>query len=227
MGGKNHQPCGSFLLESTRLSRSLSLAYAELELGNVALEDVILAELEGGIGFLSNIVVHLDLSRKYLDDAIKNLDSIRQKMRNKNFIDLPTLRKVDLSATGAIFIMKDLVTSDSWIKVAETMKKEGFYEILFSFETTIEELKTKTSVLSEQILNLSDSATEGEIHKVLEENRSGNIKVAFATLYNCWTRFNHDFLASSLLSTELWYVFQGFDSLVGRESKSTVAVAIA
>lgn len=52
MGGKNHQPCSGYLALSTKLSRSLSLANAELELANVALEDLILAELDGNTGSL-------------------------------------------------------------------------------------------------------------------------------------------------------------------------------
>ncbi|MFN3692742.1 MAG: hypothetical protein ACK4SL_01415 [Candidatus Paceibacteria bacterium] len=50
MGGKNHQPRGRYLQNSTLMSRSMSLAQIGLELANVALEDLILAELDGKIG---------------------------------------------------------------------------------------------------------------------------------------------------------------------------------
>lgn len=40
-----------------------------------------------------------------------------------------------------------------------------------------------------------------------------SFKPGFAVLYTAWTKFNALFLASSLLSTELWYAFTGKGSL--------------
>lgn len=41
MGGKNHQPCRSYLLNSTQMSRAMSLAFISVKLANVALKDLI------------------------------------------------------------------------------------------------------------------------------------------------------------------------------------------
>jgi hypothetical protein len=68
-----------------------------------------------------------------------------------------------------------------------------------------------------QVSALEGIARKGEVTRTLEENRPGNIKEAFANLYCAWAKFNQDFLASSLLSTELWYAFNGYGSLAGRD----------
>jgi len=40
---------------------------------------------------------------------------------------------------------------------------------------------------------------------VAEENQEDNFKEAFAKLYTQWLRYMQDFLASSLVSTEIYY----------------------
>jgi hypothetical protein len=219
MGGKNHQPCGIYLAESTKLSRFLSLAHSELELSNVALEDLILAELGKGRGEMVTIKKHLELSGQALGDAIDMVWQIRGKMVDKNFADLPTLRKLDLEALGASLAAKGLVDEGSWKSIARTMAKGGFSEVLLIFEKGIKSLSEKTSSLMVRIGALKEPARRGEVNLVLEENRQGNIREAFADIYTAWTKFNQVFLASSLLSTELWYAFNGYGSLAGREAQ--------
>ncbi len=219
MGGKNHQPCGIYLAESTRLSRSLSLAYAELELGNVALEDLILAELDGQAGEIATIISHIELSGQALVGATDMIGKIRQKMDEKNYVDLPTLKKLNLWALGESLAGNGLVDMASWKMTSEKMLKGGFYGVLALFESSIESLSVKTSSLMTRIVALEGAAQKGEVSRVLEENRLCNIKEDFAVLYVAWTKFNQFFLASSVLSTELWYAFNGFGSLVGREAQ--------
>ncbi|OGZ33529.1 MAG: hypothetical protein A2Y98_01180 [Candidatus Portnoybacteria bacterium RBG_19FT_COMBO_36_7] len=219
MGGKNHQPCHIYLAESTRLSRFLSLAYAELELGNVALEDVILAELNGQNGDTSVISKHLNFSMQSLTGATKMIGKIRQKMDEKDFADLPTLRKLNLRELGESLAGNGLVDSTSWKIISEKMIKGGFCEVLVLFESLIESLSVKTSSLMTMIATLEGAVKKGEVSRILEENRPGNIKDDFAILFVAWAKFNQLFLASSVLSTELWYAFNGYGSLVGREAQ--------
>src|SRR4030042_2001572 len=183
MGGKNHQPCHIYLAESTRLSRFLSLAYAELELGNVALEDVILAELNGQNGDTSVISKHLNFSMQSLTGATKMIGKIRQKMDEKDFADLPTLRKLNLWALGESLAENGLTDRTSWKMISEKMLKGGFREVLVLFESSIESLSVKTSSLMTKITALEDAAQKGEVSRILEENRPCNIKEDFAGLY--------------------------------------------
>ena len=219
MGGKNHQPCRIYLVESTKLSRFLSLAYAELELGNVALEDLILAELDGQFGSIVPMYEHLNSSAQALRKAHEMVAILREKMFDNEFADLPSLRKLNLWQVGAALMDKSMVEYDSWKTVTRVMKKGGFYEVLLHLERSIETLSEKTSSLITSVRGLQEVTEKGEANLVLEENRPGNIKEAFAALYTAWTKFNQDFLASSLLSTELWYAFNGYGSLAGRSAQ--------
>ncbi|TXH01021.1 MAG: hypothetical protein E6R05_06185, partial [Candidatus Moraniibacteriota bacterium] len=97
MGGKNHQPCKTYLANSTRLSRYLSLAYAHLELGNAALEDILLGELSPDWNSRDAIGHYRDLQRELvtsvgeLGHAKLALATLRQQMDETGFADLPTL----------------------------------------------------------------------------------------------------------------------------------------
>lgn len=220
MGGKNHQPCRIYLVESMKLSRFLSLACAELELGNIALEDLILAELDGQSGgTIVTINKHLGLSRHVLMDAIKMIEKIRQKMDEKGFADLPTLKKLNLRALGESLAGNGIVDMASWKMISEKMLNGGFREVLILFESSIELLSVKTSSLMTRIAVIEDAAQKGEVSWILEENWPCNIKEDFASLYVAWAKFNQLFLASSILSTELWYAFNYCGSLVGREAQ--------
>ena len=140
-------------------------------------------------------------------------------MFDNEFADLPSLRKLNLWQVGAALMDKSMVEYDSWKTVTRVMKKGGFYEVLLHLERSIETLSEKTSSLITSVRGLQEVTEKGEANLVLEENRPGNIKEAFAALYTAWTKFNQDFLASSLLSTELWYAFNGYGSLAGRSAQ--------
>lgn len=213
MGGKNHQPCSNYLPESTKLSRALSIAYAMLELGNGALEDAIIAELEGHKGRIEPITTFLERSEKALCEAASCASLLEQRMDELNFTDLPTLCKLDLDAIGIDFARRGLADLNAWQCISAKLRGNGFRTVLSGFGTTIAALTKCTATLKDQIAALAPTASRGEIGRVLEENREGNIKVAFAKLYTAWSQFNAIFLASSLLSTELWYAFNGFGSL--------------
>lgn len=223
MGGRNHQPCGVYLPESTRVSRELSIAHAQCELANVSLEDLILAELDGGHGETRIIVEHLSASANALANADKLVDELEAKMDKNDFIDLPTLRVINLDAIGTNFVERGLTSFDDWRVIVSIMRTNGFRSMLGRFRVGIAELRRLTQQLQEEIARLDKAAKCGETHLVLEENRVGNIKPTFTRLYTSWGRFNSLFLASSLLSTEVWYAFRGYGSLA--ESTSQVRVA--
>lgn len=223
MGGINHQPCGSYLLNSTKMSRCLSLALAKLELGNVALEDIIIAELSGKTSSIDEFNERLVDSRGHLVEMRTASSSLRQQMDSAGFTDLPTLHKVDLVSLGKSLAESGCISQDHWKNIAKTMLQGGFYKALDAIDRGIARLITETDELIANVKSLKLAADNGNVAKTLEENANGNIRPSFAKLFTSWTDFHNMFLASSLLSTELWYAWNGYGSLVDRSLQSNVA----
>jgi len=213
MGGINHQPCGAYLRNSTRLSRQLSLAFAHLELANVALEDVIIAELDGENANLGTVETNLARSLAELDGMSTVVSDLRCQMETNSFKDLPSLRRVDLDAVGISLAKDKRVELDKWNLVCAVMRCHGFYGMLDVFNARIVELKVLTDILLHHVSALGQFATRVKVVSTLEQNRPGNIRPEFAALYTAWSDFHSIFLASSLVSTELWYAWNGFGSL--------------
>ncbi len=216
MGGKNHQPCKSYLENSTRLSRALSAAFIEMERGNVTLEDIILAELAGKCmpSGVSQVANHLDASKTALAEAKSHLKALEQQMQDNDFEDLPSLESTNLSVVGERFVQWGLADAAAWLTVQETMKKQGFSGMIEIFEHRLDELAALTTTLIDAVNANKMACESGEMMLVLEENREGNFKIEFAKLYQGWANFQQLFLASSLCSTELWYRFNRAGSLV-------------
>lgn len=228
MGGINHQPCNkpntSYLKFSTRMSRALSVAKSELELANINLEDVLLAELDGATGgSISKISLHLQRSSLALSQMQSEISSLRKDMQNNKFQDLPSLHTANLEVLGRDFDALGIIDKTAWDFVSKTMRHDGFYGMLAFFERETNQLDTHTIHLIEAISSSEDIVAEGTLNLVLEKNRPGNFKVEFARLYSAWLEFQQVFLASSMLSTELWYRYQGVGSLRNKSRSARVA----
>lgn len=221
MGGKNHQPCSSYLRDSTRLSRFLSLAVVQLEMANVKLEDIILAELDGTTGDTAPIIESLRASIAELDRMSSCVADLRRQMDENGYEDLPSLKTVNLTAVGISLAASKRVDQLAWIEAQNIMQTGGFYHMLDMFDERIAMLKADTERLMAEV-DCLDTST-GQVSRVLEENRDGNIRPAFAQLYTGWCAFNALFLASSLISTELWYSFNNFGSLTDDLANRLVA----
>ena len=213
MGGQNHQPCRDYLEDSTKLSRAVSVAMACLETANVELEDALLQDLYYGTTNIEGVAESLVDSETALVDALRQIASLRKKMDKNSYQDLPSLRRLDLDLLRERFSADRMIDSDSWRVIAGLMQVGGFYAVLDHFETQVSELANLTSALRLQIQRIRQAAVGGELNFILEENRPGNIKRLFAKLYTAWSVFKGEFLASSMLSTELWYAFNGYGSL--------------
>jgi hypothetical protein len=194
----------------------LSLARICFEQANVALEDVILAELAGDTMSICPMVGYLNQSLENIRDMKQYIDSLMLKMDHNHFTDLPTLQTIDLDVLGMRLVDNGMVEVVSWQKVVRSARQGGFRTVLCIILEEIRELGRYTQALISLVIALDSHSTKGGVHDVLEENQSGNIKIAFAQLYCRWSRFQQFFLASSLSSTEQWYVFMGYGSLVGR-----------
>ena len=225
MGGKNHQPCNQYLEMSTKLSRSLSLAQAELELGNVALEDVILAELDGESKSLAASIGRLALSSAYLRDANVHCRQLSSRVKSGETISTPTAW--DWKSVGANLVGRGLISSDSWNIVTRIRRESGFQSVLSFFIEQIDGLISLTEQLSREMTALQSIVNQGgigaSVNVVLEYNCPGNIKETFARLYTAWAGFNQLFLASAMCSTELWYAHSNCGSLVGESQVAASA----
>lgn len=241
MGGKNHQPCNkpppsegggkpkpgkNYLYHSTKLSRALSQSLALLELANVSLEDVLLWEMEGeDSSSLDLMQEYLTLSIRALEDAEASLSELANLMRERNFKDLPTLHTLDLSSLGVRLSKKAVIDSKSWNEVQTLMERKGFWGMVGYCRTRIQYLHRLTLQLLAAIEELKEAAQFTSVISILEENQPGNIKLEFGRLYTAWHHFNLRFVASSLLSTELWYQHQGFGSLLDKHEVRPKKVA--
>ena len=210
MGGKNHQPCSKYLPQSTKLSRSMSLASAELELANVALENIILAELNGEQRSRDDLMSHLQLSLASLREAGRVVGDLRHEMKANTYKDLPPLHELDLLEVGTQMAHQGLVELSSWEKMSEIMKQGTFFANLDFFGEMMSDLERKTTNLMMTFGRIKNR----KLSEVAEENQSSNFKASFARLYTAWSSFHAHFLASSLLSTEVWYAFMDYGSLV-------------
>jgi len=205
------------------MSRFASLAFANLELANVALEDVLLAEMDGEIGDLDGIKSQLALSQKSVSDLVDTIIKLKTEMGQRGFRDLLAIHPVDLDAIGRAFVANNMVSARAWGEVSRNARTGGFNRNIELIHTHAKTLAEYTAQLHKKINKLQGYANNGSVTQVLEENLRDNLKPEFAKLYCVWNRFQEIFLASSLLSTEVYYAFNGFGSLVDVSAQSSVA----
>lgn len=223
MGGMNHQPCKHFLVTSTRMSRFASLAFAHFELSNVALEDLLLAELKGDIGSIEKAVDCLEISRQNITQLVATIKDLEEKMDREEYQDLLEVRPINLDAVGASLVDAGMVEESAWKTVSKNALSGGFYKNLAVFQEQSTTLGRYTDRLIEKMKNLREPARNGSVTDILEKNLDGNLKPEFAKLYNAWGQFQSFFLASSMLSTEVYYAFNRYGSLTNRVVQSEVA----
>ena len=224
MGGKNHQPCNQpyrvssehepYLVYSTQMSRALSGALSALEQANIHLEDVLLAELKGGSLRLQPAVEQVQASEAQLEMFLFNVDALRAAMQENGYRDLPTLQAIDLETLGERLAVNSMVEHSAWELVVQKMRSSGgFYNVLAYDKAEGEELKQTTLLLRGRLQGLTKAAEEGRLTQVVEDNEEGNLKIEFAQAYQKWCAFHQVFLASSMLTTELWYQHRGCGTL--------------
>ncbi|MBU4480143.1 hypothetical protein KKG48_01725 [Patescibacteria group bacterium] len=225
VGAKNHQPCSHYLVNSTKLSKTLSIAYISLEKANVSLENVLLAELtrESSAGTLE-ILKELQVSLSSLSEANSVCNNLHSQMDEKNYSDPDSLYTVKLEVLGALFVSEEMVSQTAWKKISELTEKQGFYSMLGHFQKQISVLSQQTEKVIQKISALVEIAGTSQINLVLEENTDANIKVEFFRLYTIWSKFNQEFIASAVLSTELWYLQNKCGSLLNTKSALEKAV---
>lgn len=214
MGGMNHQPCREYLAYSTQVSRCLSLGHAHVNLANVAFEDVLLTELEGSHGSAEDIVSYLVSAALFTSQAATAIKTLQEAMTEKGYEDLPPLRTLNLSSLGDSFLQEKMLEKHAWKTIQALTEKGGFWSVSMHFQRTVVELEVLTERLASEFLLLSDVVKRGCLNDVLEENQPGNVKKTFAQLFSNWNILLAEFLASSMLSTHVWYLWTGRQTLV-------------
>lgn len=211
MGGMNHQPCRDYRREATCLSRCLSLARSSFEMGNVALEDLILLELDGSKGSIEQIVSHLLAARDNLASMGEAIIDLRTKMAALDFRELKGFADAEFHQLASA----GMIETGSLIRMLAIRRHSGF-------EGNLTELERQRSQVLVNIADLIDAITEttelgvvadGQVDEMLEENWRGNFKPQFAVAYQTFNAFQQDFLASAMISTEAFYVQEGYGSL--------------
>lgn len=225
MGGMNHQPCRNFLKPSTMLSKHVSMANLQLLQANVFLEDILLAEMDNGKKSLAPVIFTLKQSAKSLGDASMTLVSLKELMDERNYQDLPSLHTLNLKELGVELADQGAVNLIAWNKMRILMRDGTFYTNVAHFSGMFQRLTSETVALTEKFVALEQRAEAGLLTSVLEENQEGNIKFAFAKLLTSWTSFMQEFLASSLVSTEVWYANCGFGSILDDITEKETSIA--
>lgn len=214
MGGVNHQPCNKYLRNSTKVSLFLTLAQAEFQLANVAFEKALLLDLDGKRSSPKKILHKLEQSKNALISFGQALLRLKNQMDGNHFKDLPTLRTINLTQRGKKMSESGIVNISSWIKIQKLMENQGFYGVLASFTLRVREIIEMTNKLQEEFVEASWAFERSQLNQLLEQNMEGNVKATFAKLFREWSDFLNDFLASSMISTELWYAHSGYGSIM-------------
>ncbi|MEI8339614.1 MAG: hypothetical protein WCF94_03030 [bacterium] len=159
------------------------------------------------------LIKRLHASCDHIQKALVDCEKLRQKMKDNNFVDLPTLATANLNEIGNNLVQMGMVSESHWTHVSGVMEKGGFRSVLTFFEQGLNDLLSKTRILITSIEEIKTQMESGLTNVIMEENREGNIKIAFAVLYQTWNNFEQHFMASSMLSTELWYRHKNHSSI--------------
>ncbi|MFN3692741.1 MAG: hypothetical protein ACK4SL_01410 [Candidatus Paceibacteria bacterium] len=143
------------------------------------------------------------------------IDTLSIQMDTEKYVDLPPMKTMDLLAFGREMRAAGLHRSESaWNNIAAIMQKSGFVATLHHHTATLAKLVCLTKDLKTCIQNSTPAAVVGKLNVELEENRALNFKAEFARVYTAWADFQQEFLASSMISTEVWYRHNNSGSLL-------------
>lgn len=210
MGGQNHQPCNRYLVESTELSRQLSIGRVELEEANICIESILLDELrEDSLdeAQMPMVLAHLGRSENALSNMSDLLDRIEQKLSENGGWEPPAVHEVDWDAVGRELEVEGAIDELAWKTMTQERMSLGFPGVIRRFRYEITNLRKLTGKLTSAIEGLEDAVRNRLFESAIEENSAGDFKMNFARLYSSWAKFQQLFLASALLSTESWYAW--------------------
>lgn len=214
MGGMNHQPCNRFLGRSTQMSRSLSILGISLEQTNVELEDALLLEMKGGKPSLSSMLKLCGDMKKNSSAFSLSINELRKQMDELYYEDLPTIKSPEIDVALANLVKAGLAEEAETSLVLKAMRAGSFYSVLDLFHENTKKISLLIGDLESKTELCSKLFEETGLEKQLEGNLEGNIRVPFAKLYTAWHRLHRLFLASSMVSTDAYYLSINAEILV-------------
>lgn len=223
MGGKNHQPCGGYIRQSTIASRFHSLVGIAIESVNINLEDAIIADMnrehDQSNAYIDNTIKNLEATLEQLDGLRDAIIDLMDEMDVNGYQDLPPIHSLDWDAIGRDFADRKMVAGDAWNHVGFILGSGGFKALFTAYAQDVANIKQSVT----ELLRLFENRPNENITIILEENRDGNMRPMFAQVYQSWNAFSQRFLASSLISSEIWYAFNGYGSMT---QSGVISVAV-
>jgi len=131
MGGKNHHMCTGCIRHTTLLSKTYSLAEAEMLQANAVLEDTMVAELYDSLDharhFALQINRHLNNSIAYLEETRAMAEQVLEIERTNPYQNGEALRSLDFTAFRAALARKGIEISHNkaWQEVEDTFRTVG------------------------------------------------------------------------------------------------------
>lgn len=221
MGGMNHQPCNRFLGRSTKMSRALSVLGISLEQTNIALEDALLSEMSGNQPSLSQMLKLCGNMKKSALEFSSSVSDLRKQMNELYYADLPSVKSSQLDTAISNLVKAGLAEEEETSAVLKAMRDGSFYSVLDLFEASTEKVSTFITDLESQTKLCSSLIKETGLEKQLEGNLEGNLRVPFAKLYTAWHRLHRFFLASSMVSTDAYYLSINAETLISEKKVVT------
>lgn len=211
MGGMNHQPCKTHLPKSTRLSRVVSLAYAQLMLANATLEDALIGELEGQGA--SETFAIWTRSRDQFRELVTCLGRVVEAftasiddMDGNPFQHVQVLHAMDVDElkrrlTAASAVNPDDQTFDL---VGSSLKLTGFEGVFRQLKARYESHLAEARKLLHVFEDGERHARTGMLLQLIEANELP-FRLQFARVMNPLTETMQMFSYSSLISIEVHY----------------------
>ncbi len=211
----NHQPCRESAIASTQMSRHLSSATSHIHLANIRLEDLIVDELELGIvqpHAVEPLIGHLREAAADFSKASSVARTMDEALRVSNFIDCKDPQKL---ATIAKRLADQRMLDPHHAGAVELDRsKGGFLACLARIQEGFGQCEMLTRQLCDAFHTLqSRMQAEEKAFDHLEFNTPESIKPAFAMLFAAVGALNGYFLASAIVSTEIFYAVAGLGRL--------------
>lgn len=199
--------CEDYISLASNMRRHFTLMESYFGFAQVAFEDVLY-----GRATPHSVEHHLRNSRANALQVITIADSLESKMRKSN--DLFVLSTIDLDALGQIFISNSVVNARAWKQATTNARLGGFHKNLSLIRSTTVLVIDRIGNLSKRMNRLRENKEELLNEQLCETNLPGSLGVSFAQLKTLLSGFQSTFIASLILSTEIYHHFYGNPPLV-------------
>lgn len=223
MGGINHQPTSQVSLSFTVPgARALSSAVAELMLGNVAIEDVVLTNPSFmGVGrqHLIDALAHFDRVVTQLN-SVKSFVSRVQDTLGSNEYNPFDLNTLDAEALVSGAIIAGMLPDDKNVITAlETIKQQGYNGIFFEIGDRVDQAIALAKKLSEVVAPMIDGpeGTQGYFWQNVEANRN-TFRQDFMRVLTALNGLVHFWTTTAVVCTEVHLTGVGAPSLLNEQS---------